>query len=142
MRQWLLRSDGSVKLFIPVNIQEDIRSCDINKHHRGTGYRVASLLHKYEKGKGKENHAKILECMSTTSEGSTKDSSVIPDDSESDRELYEILESEVYRDDWVGSLAVEIEFRELKDSRPQRRGGIVVSHYPFLARPHRCLVPG
>ncbi|PTU17459.1 hypothetical protein P175DRAFT_0535790 [Aspergillus ochraceoroseus IBT 24754] len=123
MRQWLLRSDDDLQLVIIVNIQEDRKSLEKNKSHNDAKDRIASLLQECGSEKGKDDHSDILHWLSATTgrPAGTEEQSTF-DDSESDAELYTAVKGKLDCNDWVGPLTVELEYWELKDSRPQRRG--------------------
>ena len=109
--QWLLRSSGKVRLVIIVNIKEDVEA---RKRTQGVQMRRRDLVARFGTSEAKEE--------------------VGIDDEDSDigstEGLYDMIESSIMVDDWVGPISAVLEVWHIADNGPARRGQPIVSlHY-------------
>lgn len=139
MKQCLLHSNGQVQLVILAKAEEDRRTLMDRRRTDGFKDRAAKFLNDFGNPLGKIIHESLLKRLSEQStqqedqatmgsqEGSqTMDQSCLPPN------LVKI-KREIEDEDWVGPITVDLEFWELKDSKPCRRGQSVVSSSSFTS---------
>lgn len=140
MKQWLLCSDGQVQLVILANIEEDERTLAQRKETDDFKDRAAKFVNDFGTAFGKIIHASLLERLSDPSsqqegqatEGTKQDSQTM--DQPSFGAKVRKANREVKDEDWVGPITVDLEFWELKDSEPRKRGESVVSFQRVLSQ--------
>lgn len=132
--QWLTKS-ADVNLAIIVDIKEDRITLQAEKDTTAFHTRTRKLVDQFgnEQARARDDGIDDTDGKVSDDRGDGNDdpSSILSDAATDD--LMEELQTEIHVDDWVGPLSASLEFWELEDGKPQRRGEPFVSLIHFFS---------